>query len=540
MKNRIEWVLALALACRFAAGAPASGEPAALGSPTFRPSPERPVGWRGDGTGRYTGAKPPLTWERRPGDSGYTTKNILWSVRLPDWSVASPIVVGDRIFVTAEPGDLVCLDKRSGRILWIRSNTDCEGIPEAERAATPAYAEKVAPLIARLAATNEAVVTLLNAFIAPAGVPEAGRATISATLKARRDLQGEIHKALLAVDKKKYDRYWAQAIFGFSGPTPCSDGSRVCAFFTTGITVCYDLEGRRLWIHHGRGSGSEHGNFASPLLADGKVVVWAHELRGYDVATGTLLWTAPAKGSNNYGSMFRIDVGKEIVAGYQFGFFVRLRDGALIWNNGCFGDATATPIVESGTVFAWVGYPRNSQGLGFKAFTVPPATDSGALKARYTFDTDWGVDELANADKKHPFDRSFVASPLYVDGLIYQLTEGGGLVVSDAQTGRQVYRKVLGLSPRTAYWNWAGASASPTLAGQHIFLMDNQGTTIVIRPGPVYREEARNALETSAAREQEQNLTTPVFEGERMYYRGHEYLYCIGEKPASPSREETK
>lgn len=37
--------------------------PAPLGSPQFVPSPERPVGWRGDGTGRYPGATPPpATW----------------------------------------------------------------------------------------------------------------------------------------------------------------------------------------------------------------------------------------------------------------------------------------------------------------------------------------------------------------------------------------------------------------------------------------------------------------------------------------------
>ncbi len=35
---------------------------ALLGSPDFSPSPERPVGWRGDGTGKFTGANPPVKW----------------------------------------------------------------------------------------------------------------------------------------------------------------------------------------------------------------------------------------------------------------------------------------------------------------------------------------------------------------------------------------------------------------------------------------------------------------------------------------------
>ena len=41
----------------------AQGQPE-LGSPDFRPSPERPIGWRGDGSGRYPGATPPLHWSR--------------------------------------------------------------------------------------------------------------------------------------------------------------------------------------------------------------------------------------------------------------------------------------------------------------------------------------------------------------------------------------------------------------------------------------------------------------------------------------------
>ena len=36
-----------------------------LGAVGFQPTPERPVGWRGDWTGRFLGATPPLTWNRR-------------------------------------------------------------------------------------------------------------------------------------------------------------------------------------------------------------------------------------------------------------------------------------------------------------------------------------------------------------------------------------------------------------------------------------------------------------------------------------------
>jgi hypothetical protein len=60
--------------------------------------------------------------------------------------------------------------------------------------------------------------------------------------------------------------------------------------------------------------------------------------------------------------------------------------------------------------------------------------------------------------------------------------------------------------------------------------MDNQGLTIVLQPGRQYKEVAQNVLEESKdGRSQEQMVSTPVFEGARMYYRSPNYLYCIGQ-----------
>ena len=53
------------------------------------------VGWRGDGTGRYPDATPPTEWyQKENGES----KNILWKTKLPCYSWATPVIVGDKIF----------------------------------------------------------------------------------------------------------------------------------------------------------------------------------------------------------------------------------------------------------------------------------------------------------------------------------------------------------------------------------------------------------------------------------------------------------
>ncbi|MDA0838583.1 MAG: PQQ-binding-like beta-propeller repeat protein [Planctomycetota bacterium] len=70
-------------------------------------------GWRGDGTGVDPTANPPLEWSKE--------KNVAWQTEVGR-GFSSPVVVGGKVFVTAEPDELVCLDKTSGKILWRKSN----------------------------------------------------------------------------------------------------------------------------------------------------------------------------------------------------------------------------------------------------------------------------------------------------------------------------------------------------------------------------------------------------------------------------------
>src|SRR6185295_4549005 len=76
----------------FAADATHWNEKAPYGAADFMPSVDRPIGFRGDGSGHYPGATPPTTWTRN--EKG-EKKNILWETKLPCYSWATPVVVGD-------------------------------------------------------------------------------------------------------------------------------------------------------------------------------------------------------------------------------------------------------------------------------------------------------------------------------------------------------------------------------------------------------------------------------------------------------------
>ena len=69
------------------------------------------VGWRSDGSGVFPGTTPPTRWSQ--------TENVRWFTELPGRSNAQPIIVGDRVFLCAEPFTLLCLNRLTP-LLYLR------------------------------------------------------------------------------------------------------------------------------------------------------------------------------------------------------------------------------------------------------------------------------------------------------------------------------------------------------------------------------------------------------------------------------------
>ena len=78
--------------------------------------------WRGPNhNGSTVGSNLPVSWS--------TTENVVWSADLPGYSEASPIVVGDRVFVASNDESqtklyAICLDRDTGKTLWSKLITD--------------------------------------------------------------------------------------------------------------------------------------------------------------------------------------------------------------------------------------------------------------------------------------------------------------------------------------------------------------------------------------------------------------------------------
>lgn len=211
------------------------------------PDPELPAtDWRGF-RGSYANAtasddsKPPIRWS--------DDNNLKWKVKLPGPGASSPIVVGDRVFVTCYSGygverdagsvddlkrHLLCVEKDNGKLLW----------------------EKTIPS---------------------------------------------------TVEEDPYRGYITE--HGYASSTPVSDGKRVFVQFGKTGVLAFDLEGEQLWkTGIGTESNSKRwGSAASPTLyADMLIVNASYEsqsLYALDISTGKEIWKTAAEGVDyTYGS----------------------------------------------------------------------------------------------------------------------------------------------------------------------------------------------------------------------------------------------
>ena len=480
-----------------------------LGSPDFRPSAEQPVGWRGDGSGSFPGATPPLTWSLT-GDKG---TNIIWKTALPFSSPASVIVVGDKLFVTGNPYYLFCVDKLTGKILWVRTVSPCDAVTAEERAANKEVFEKMDIL----AQKRERLLAKMSPATAPLGEIYRLVAELAGT-------DGEMMKLLAESDKVKYKSSDLGGEGGFMAATPASDGRLVYAWSGLGVTACFDLDGNRKWTRFDKLRPQEHGHYGSPLLVDDKVVIYiGWRYVALDKKSGKEIWTSEYHHPETawygywYGSHLATSIGNEKVIVTGDGSLILAKNGQRFFKGKAM--QATSPILCDNRVF-WVS--RESP----YSYVLPSSTVTNAVPAPV-------IKGCALDYKASGFMSS---SPLYHGGLTYIVGSNPILFVYDA-TNKLVYSNALVFAqqpPRGDRPYGCGICASPSFAGGKIFITGNFGTTLVLEPGMEYKEVGRNTIDQRFDYNYKTNMiegtvSNPFFEGSRIYYRAQKYLYCIGE-----------
>ncbi len=430
------------------------------------------TGWRGDETGRYPDARPPQTWSKE--------SNVVWKTKLPGWSNASPLILGDRLYVCAEPATLVCVSLTNGAILWTRPNTYLDVLPASEVEKAKADRAKAEELTSKMKPLRDETRRLGN---------ELKKTPDSAELKAKAETV-KSQLAALDAELKTFATYADPAthdVNGFSSPTPTTDGTSLYAVFGNGVAACYDRDGNRKWARFIEKPTQGWGHSASPVFVDGKLVVHILKLTALDPSNGSTIWQTDS--APGWGSEVQARIGTVAIVITPSGDFVRVSDGRKLAAK--VSPLTyCAPVVSDGIAY----FIQN----GGKAVRLP-ATAGDAFTPEVLWET-------------KPANERYYASPVVHDGLIYAVNQKSVWSAIDAASGKVVYEKKLELGG-TCY-------PSVTLAGGLLFVSSDNGKTVVVQPGREYKELAHNSLEPFRS--------CPVFIGTRLYVRGLEHLWCLG------------
>jgi len=428
---------------------------------------DAPVGWRTDGTGRYPQANPPTEWSAE--------NNVVWKTALPGRSHSGPVVLGERVFVAAEPDVLLCLNAESGKIEWQKQVTMVD-VFGAEKAAKIEADLKLAKELDRKSRELRREIGKLKKSAAP-------KEKVEALQNKSRELREKVSEL------RKYSGN-RRGSNGNTTATPACDGKHVFAVFGNGVVAAFSPDGKGLWFKHVDAANIGFGHSASPVLVDGKLVVHYTDMVALDVNDGKELWRAkvPAR----HGSPIVAAAGKERIIVSPSGAVVNAADGTVLAEK-LFRLGHCSPIIHENSIYAM------SQGK-VVAIELPKSPETNA---------EWKVRWEGAGMRQRRF-----ASPVVHDGLLYGVTEKGILDVIDLATGKPVYRKRLDFGRRGRVY------PSPTSAGKYVYLSADNGTTIVLQPGRQYQEVARNTLEPFSG--------APVFVGSRMYVRGRKHMYCVG------------
>ncbi|VGO23170.1 outer membrane protein assembly factor BamB family protein [Pontiella sulfatireligans] len=354
------------------------------------------MGFRGPGgQGKAEAKGLPSTWDSK--------KNVVWKTNLPGPGTSSPVILGNKVFVTCysgygetieNPGELeglkrhlVCVDRTSGTVLWDK------------------------------------------------------------TFKAK-------------MPESKYSGGKNNTWHGYASSTPVTDGERLYVFFGISGVYAFDLDGNVLWQAdlgsetHGWGCGT------SPVLFKDLVIVNASveskSMVALNKKTGKEVWTVTGV-SKCWSSPMLVDVdGKqELVLNLPGSGKVKESKltgfdpatGKVLWS--CAGppDGYLCPsaVSHDGVVYA-IGARKNT-AIAVRAGGRGDVDESHVL---------WSVREGSN-----------VTSPVYLDGYLYFMHEKGSALCLDAKTGEVVYKEKLEPSSGLIYSSMLAADGKLYAPSQH-------------------------------------------------------------------------
>lgn len=400
-------------------------------------------------------------------------EGVLWRTPIPGLAHSSPVIWGERIYVTTavrEAGDarlkvglfgdiipvdddsphvfsVLCLDRASGEILWERAAW--EGVPTDRRHPKGSHAAS----------------------------------------------------------------------------TPTADGERVVALFGSEGLFCYSAEGELLWTRD-LGTlnagfyllpGAEWGFASSPVIHGERVLVQVDIqgdsfLAALDLETGADVWRTPRDEVPGWGSPTVVVTpsrAQVVVNGFKHIGGYDLQTGAELWTLVGGGDIpTPTPIFAHELI-----YITSAHGRTAPIFAISPSAEGElAMKAEESEHMIWSRLRRGN----------YMQTPLVYGEQLYLCSDSGILACYDARTGEERYRERLD-------GGGFGFTASAVAGDGKLYLTGEGGEVHVVRAGTLFEELGVHSLG-------EESMASPAIAKGVIHWRTRRHLVAIGAARATEPR----
>ncbi|REJ76732.1 MAG: hypothetical protein DWQ36_05450 [Acidobacteria bacterium] len=443
---------------------------------TERPLPEaRPAdgswpSFRGPAaSGVAEDADLPVSWDVTAEDEARRRENVLWRVEVPGLAHSSPVVWGDRVFLTTAISSAGEATFRPG--LYGDGDAD------------PDRSQQRFELLAFDKRSGEPLWRQLAVEMAP---------------REKRHIKST-----------------------YANPTPATDGRTVVAWFGSQGLYAFDVEGNLRWsLDHGHidlGAydvpSYEWGPASSPILWQGKVILQVDTqtddfVMALDAASGELLWRTPRDELPTWGTPTVIEAptGPELVTnGAHWIRGYDPRNGEELWRLGGSSKITApTPIAAEGLIVVASGRAPERP-----IFAVRPGS-------RGDLTLEAGESSNEAIAWSHQRRGPYMPTPLAYRGLLYVLANNGVLDAYDLGTGEEVYRQRL-------QHGGSGYSASPVAAGGRIYLSGEDGQVLVVAAGREFEQLGVGEMG-------EPLMATPAISGDILFLRSQSHLTAIASR----------
>jgi outer membrane protein assembly factor BamB len=280
---------------------------------------------------------------------------------------------------------------------------------------------------------------------------------------------------------------------GYAASTMATNGTYIFTIFATGDIVCLDFNGAIIWSKNLGMPDNHYGHSSSLMTWQNLVLVQydhnvSKELIALDARSGKVVYRIPREVQISWASPILVDTGNRmeiILTTNPFVISYNPENGQELWRVECMeGEVAPSPAYSDGMVFVVNEYAR------LAAISID---DKAELK--------WEIED----------DLSEVSSPVASDGLMFMPTSYGIVSCFNAENGDK-------------YWTHEfedGFYSSPIIAEDLVYLMDMKGVMHIFKAEKEFQLVSQPALGEEA-------VTVPAFARGRIYIRGKENLFCIG------------